>query len=237
LILLGSSTIVTAAVAWSRPRRLSVAVACVALIAAFAQVIPASAGPDLPPWAQVTLRPTARLGPSKSQAWTPVASMALGGAPAAALYENQLGETDIRIRRRNQTGSSTDHGGPASVPPETTAERLLAGSVAMLLPRWLSARFHWIVMGGGRGLWAFADLDKILFDATLCAALVLAWRQFRNGGVPHAVFWHVTITTLFLAGPLVYTAANFGTLLRQRAMLCACVILLPLTISWPAERD
>ena len=69
----------------------------------------------------------------------------------------------------------------------------------------------------------------------LCGALLLAWQELRSGGLLHPLFWHVAITTLLLAGPFVYTAINFGTLLRQRGMIYVCFVLLPLTIGRPTS--
>ena len=76
----------------------------------------------------------------------------------------------------------------------------------------------------------FADLDTVLFDVVLCGALLLAWQQFRSGGMPHPIFWHVALTLLLLTGPLVYTTLNFGTLLRQRGMVYLCFVMLPIAI-------
>jgi hypothetical protein len=236
LILLGSTAIVLAAVVVSsRPRRVGPALACAALLFGFTQFIPAGAGLDLPPWAQVALRPTAPLVESKSKAWSPLASMP--SATAAELDKTFPGETDIRIVRTHAPWSSDPGDAGEAVHPESAGERIVAGSLVMLLPRFVVGRFNWIVMRGGRGLWVFADVDTMLFDAVLCGALLLAWQQFRNGGLPHPIFLHVAITLLLLSGPLVYTAVNFGTLLRQRGMIYLCFVMLPLTIGRATPRE
>ena len=248
LMLLASSSIVMALVVYqAKARRLRVVATGAALMVALAEMMSFGAGPDLPIWAQKIVRPFARPFASKTKGQNIVESM---DRARQSLYRYN-GATDIRIVRRSRSvpalkaapGSAATLGDVPSqqvrfeiVPPTAAIDRMFAGTVAMLVPRWVATRLRWIDMGGGRGLWALADLDTMLFDATLCGALVLAWRQLRSGGVPHALFWHVMLTALVMAGPLVYTALNFGTLFRQRAMIDVCFVLLPLTIGRPSSQ-
>jgi hypothetical protein len=228
LMLLLSSVAVAAWLVYrSTGRRAMLAVSGIVLVVALAQMFTVGAGPYLPRWAEPLQRPTAsRIVALPSAPTAVVATMESARKDVLILK----GGTDILIVRHRRSGLPADDERPEAVRPETTAERIFAGSVAMVVPRWLASRFQWIKMGGGRGLWIFAETDTIVFDATCAVAFLLVWRRLRRGGVPHPLFWHVAMTTVLLTAPLVYTAANFGTLFRQRAMVTVCAVLLPLAI-------
>ena len=56
--------------------------------------------------------------------------------------------------------------------PESTDGRLVSGFAALLLPHGLANKLGLISVGGGRGLWWFADLDTVLFDGLVVLTAV-----------------------------------------------------------------
>ena len=83
-------------------------------------------------------------------------------------------------------------------------------------------------IGGGRGLWVFAELDTIAFDAVLIFAIVYIVRGRRR---ITPLFVLVLLVFVASAGPMVYTVANFGTLFRLREMLYFLAAILPVTLA------
>ena len=51
----------------------------------------------------------------------------------------------------------------------------------MFLPRILAESLGIIRVGGGRGLWLFAEIDTIVFDLVLIYAIVHCARSLRRG--------------------------------------------------------
>jgi hypothetical protein len=101
------------------------------------------------------------------------------------------------------------------------------GLTAMFIPRFIAQALGFFEIGGGRGLWFFAELDTIFFDATILALLICLLRYGRRSTWADATVWQVALTTLLTAGALAYVITNFGTLMRHRAMVFAgvCVLL------------
>jgi len=85
-----------------------------------------------------------------------------------------------------------------------------------------------IRVGGGRGLWLFAELDTIAFDIVLLFAIVYVLRA-RARMTP--LFILLLLVFLMTAVPLVYTVNNFGTLFRLRQMLFFLAAMLPVTLA------
>ena len=69
--------------------------------------------------------------------------------------------------------SVTTRIGGAVILPTTPASRLFTGYVAMIVPHVIAERLGLIHVGGGRGLWLFADVDTLVFDAVLLFAFSL----------------------------------------------------------------
>jgi len=112
--------------------------------------------------------------------------------------------------------------------PDTPLEKIATGALAMFVPRAVGQGLGLITIGGGRGLWLFADLDTLVLDVIVIVALVLVSRQIAAGRQPQPVFWAVLSVTLMMAVSLAYQGSNFGTLFRQRGMVALGLMLLPL---------
>ena len=117
-------------------------------------------------------------------------------------------------------------------PPEPTAPsfaaRMISGVAAAFLPRVLGQALGLVSIGGGRGLWMFAELDTLAFDAVLLFAIVYVART-RSRITP--LFVLVLLIFLADAVPMVYAVTNFGTLFRLREMLYFLAVLVPLTLA------
>jgi hypothetical protein len=119
---------------------------------------------------------------------------------------------------------------PAAV-PQSTRVRLITGTAATFLPRFVAQAFGLIDVRGGRGLWLFVELDTLAFDAVVLFAIFYTVSMLVRG--------RARITPLFIllilgfaatAVPMAYSVSNFGTLFRLREMLYVMAALLPLTL-------
>jgi hypothetical protein len=103
-----------------------------------------------------------------------------------------------------------------------------AGLMAILLPHFVIERLDFVQIGGGRGLFWFADLDTIVFDIVCFTASLLVFRRWRSMLWSNPLFWLVTLATLFIAIPLLYAVTNFGALLRFRGMMYVLLAIAPM---------
>jgi hypothetical protein len=132
----------------------------------------------------------------------------------------------------------TSNPAPAPVPapqppPQTVASRVTTGFAAMFLPRILAESLGIIRVGGGRGLWLFAELDTIMFDCVLLYAIVHCTRSLRRGRARLTATFVLCIVVLVMtAGPMLYTVNNFGTLFRLRLMVYYLAAILPITLRY-----
>lgn len=115
--------------------------------------------------------------------------------------------------------------------PETTAGRIAAGAAAVFLPLSLAEALELIDVGGGKGLFLFAEVDTIFMNMVLLVAATALFLGFRRGGSRNAVAWSLIAFAVIVAGPLLYTINNFGTLFRHREMIFIAIALLPLAIA------
>ena len=115
--------------------------------------------------------------------------------------------------------------------PATPAQRMFTGLIALTLPRAIAVRLDLLDIRGGRGLWAFADLDTLFFDATLILAIVSLVVAFRRGTVATPLMVLVLFTTFAIGGGLAYVVSNYGTLFRLREMIWICLALIPFVVS------
>lgn len=114
--------------------------------------------------------------------------------------------------------------------------RLLSGAAALTLPRSVGEALGLFHIGGGRGMLWFTEVDTVLFDVVLlCALLALAVRSSAPWRNP--LTWLVLLVTLLIAGPLIYSVSNFGTLFRLREMVYVGLLLTPLAVAARGERD
>jgi hypothetical protein len=121
--------------------------------------------------------------------------------------------------------------GEESLLPPRFATRVITGFTAMFLPRFLGEWLGLIRVGGGRGLWLFAELDTLIFDLVLLYAIVHCARSLRRGRAKlTATFVFCVLVFGMTAGPLLYTVNNFGTLFRLRLMVYCLAAILPVTL-------
>ena len=124
---------------------------------------------------------------------------------------------------------------PRQPTPQTFSQRIISGFAAMFLPRGVAEAFGLIRVGGGRGLWLFVELDTVVFDLVLLYAIVYCARALiRSRGRVTPLFVLLLLVFVMLAGPMIYTVTNFGTLFRLRQMLYVIAAILPVTL---AERE
>ncbi len=124
-------------------------------------------------------------------------------------------------------GFERQHGGTTIAPGRAGAEKA-APAAAALVPRAVGQPLGLFEVGGGRGLWLFAEIDTLALDAVLVFALAYCVRARRR---VTPLFVLVLLVFLATAGPMLYTVTNFGTLLRLRGMLYFLAAALPLTLA------
>lgn len=110
---------------------------------------------------------------------------------------------------------------------DTRPDRFLRGCVAFFLPHAIAGGN----IGGGRGLWLFADADTIFFDLVLLGAIVALFRAPREKW-RNPMFWLVLATTIVMSAAFIYCVSNFGALFRYRSMIFIGVVLLPVVAVW-----
>jgi hypothetical protein len=120
---------------------------------------------------------------------------------------------------------------PASSVEQSFVSRLITGFAALLLPRSIAESLGILHVGGGRGLWLFAETDTIFLDLVLLYTIFYCVRNLRAGRAQvTATFVWCLLLLIMTAGPMVYTVNNFGTLFRLRLMVFFLVAVLPLTL-------
>jgi hypothetical protein len=110
---------------------------------------------------------------------------------------------------------------------------MIAGVAAAFLPRFIAQPLGLVHVGGGRGLWLFADLDTLVFDAVLVAAAIYCIRARRR---VTPLFGFVLLVLVATGAPMIYTVSNFGTLFRLRDMLYSLAAVLPVTLAPDSPR-
>lgn len=123
---------------------------------------------------------------------------------------------------------------PPVVVPEPSPRlsvKMILGAAAMFLPRSIAQPLGLVRIGGGRGLWLFADVDTVVFDFVIVFAFAFCARQLvRRQGRITPLFILVALLFAALTAPMIYSVTNFGTLFRLRQMLYVFAALLPLTL-------
>lgn len=120
---------------------------------------------------------------------------------------------------------------PEPVASPRTTTRILTGFSAMFLPRMVGQSLGLIHVGGGRGLWLFAEADTIVFDLVLLYAIFYSVRALKKDRAAiTATFVFCLLVFVMTAGPLLYAVNNFGTLFRLRLMVYCLAAILPITL-------
>ncbi|MGK2857911.1 MAG: hypothetical protein ACSLFQ_11960 [Thermoanaerobaculia bacterium] len=111
---------------------------------------------------------------------------------------------------------------------------LIARTVACVVPRFIAMPAGLVEIGGGRGLWAIAELDTIAFVAFAISAIALAWK--RGAGALRDPLVLLLLLSVLGAMSMLYVVNNFGTLLRLREMVLLPLLLMAVAAS-PTSRD
>jgi hypothetical protein len=149
--------------------------------------------------------------------WILLAGVVLPAAPAAFV--------DVQDARRRfiEVGGAT-----AIYPPS-------AAGVALFLPRFVGQALGLFSIGGGRGFWAFAEVDTLFFLAATIVSGVLATRAVRRARRLPPVALQVLVSALLVTIGLSSVVTNFGTLFRLRETILVCLACLPLAAMDRAE--
>jgi hypothetical protein len=152
-----------------------------------------------------------------------------------------LANVDRTIKPEGETETEAATGlqaQPAGTVPRSTIGRIVAGVVAVVVPRFISESLGIIHVGGG-GLWPVVEADTLLFDMLLIVVIFNVVSAASAGGLRDPSFWLVALMTGGIAILLTYTISNFGTLFRHRSMiLLGLALLLAVTrVSPPAPAN
>lgn len=112
-----------------------------------------------------------------------------------------------------------------------------AAAVALFLPRFVGDALGLFSIGGGRGLWAFAEVDTLFFLAAAIVSGVLATRAVRGARRLTPVALQVLVSVLLITVGLSSVVTNFGTLFRLRGLILVCLACLPLAATEDPEKD
>lgn len=167
--------------------------------------------PSQPPTTPPVTPPPATPAPAKVAVATPAP------APAARGQQQQL-----PTEERGMPGSEMEV-------PKTFSGRMISGLSAMFLPPRLAMSLGLLSLGGGRGLWLFADVDTLLFNALILAILISFAIALRRGAWRDPFVWYLVVITAIMTVVLAYAISNYGTLLRHREMVVTTMSLLALT--------
>jgi hypothetical protein len=154
---------------------------------------------------------------------------AVGGARLDTFVSSTVRGTEWVRTQFDRTRASTQ-----LVFPEGTSRpaRWLGGLIAATVPHFAIEWIGFPRIGGGRGLFWFADIDTIVFDATIILSSVLLWRGREPGRRWNALAWLCPVVVVLLALPMLYAITNFGTLMRLRGMLYVALAIAPLAQAW-----
>jgi hypothetical protein len=184
---------------------------------------------SVPP-ATGTVQPTSAMVGASQTTPKPTAAKPTAPKPTAAKPTALKPTAPLVQANRPSPGRRDAHAAvarPSPPPmPKTTAQRLIAGGVALLLPRSLGNALGLISIGGGRGMMWFADVDTVLMDILLLIVLAVIVRSFRRGAWKDVFVWYLLFVTVGIFLALAYTISNYGTLLRHRGMMLTTAMLL-----------
>ncbi len=233
LLLAGTAVAAVVSLLQSPGRRVLRAAAAMVTMLVLTQAVTTGAGPFLPQWGHEALSPWTGRRALESLQEIPAQSVAVANKVRDGLIEAG-GGTEIRLGESAPSVAAPGVAAPSVAAPRrpaTAFEKTFAGAVAMVVPRVVAQALGLIEVGGGRGLWAFAELDTVVLDLVLVGAGFLVFLQLRQGRVPLPAFWGLLVVTALIAAGLAYEGSNFGTLFRQRGMAAVGVMLLPLLLA------
>lgn len=156
-------------------------------------------------------------------------------APFAGAQRREARAWALELERAAIRSSRAEDPEPREFPRHSRVTRLALGLLVLLVPVSILTAVGILDLSGGRGLWWFAELDTLAFDAMLVVTMVLALRQLRGGLRGHVLFWPVVFLLLVSAVAIAYVSTNYGTLIRHRGLVFLSLCLLAL-VSGQSER-
>lgn len=121
-------------------------------------------------------------------------------------------------------------------PPEEWSSSLLTGLAATFLPRAVGRSLGLYSIGGGRGAWAFAELDTLCFLAACLLGGLWTVRAAWRAGRLSPLALQAALSALLIAAGLAFVVTNYGTLFRLREMILMPLSLAPLAATLGSER-
>ncbi|MCM2314059.1 MAG: hypothetical protein NDJ92_02765 [Thermoanaerobaculia bacterium] len=111
-----------------------------------------------------------------------------------------------------------------------------ARAAMVVLPRFVAMPLGIAKVGGGRGLWLFAEVDTIAFVAVALYAIGVAWRaRSRRLALDGTLVLALALIAVTL--PMLWAVNNFGTLLRFREMFMIPLLVVPLVAASQLHLD
>ena len=155
----------------------------------------------------------------------------LGGGEELRRVQRRIARPEHARMNFDQTGGGTHIIAGPLLAQGGRARSFAAGLAATFLPRTVAQPAGLVRIGGGRGLWFFADIDTLVFDAMIVIAIAWCIRRLRAGASLSPAFVFFLLLLLITAGPLIYSVTNFGTLFRLRQLIYVLAVLLPMTLA------
>jgi hypothetical protein len=123
--------------------------------------------------------------------------------------------------------TASDAAKPESV--RARVEHLWRGYAALFVPISVLRATSIVKFEGGAGLLVITDIDTIVIDMTVLAALCLFVMSARAHGIsPGSVF--VLVLAILLSASLAYVVTNYGTLFRLRLLAVTPLWMLPVML-------
>ncbi len=133
------------------------------------------------------------------------------------------------------SGGASQIGGTGAAMGEWSSS-VLTGLAAIFLPRFVGTSLGLFSIGGGRGAWAFVELDTLFFLVACIYSGVLTVRAARRAAGISPLALQALLSALLIAVGLAYVVTNFGTLLRLREMILMPLSLAPLAATVASSR-
>lgn len=177
--------------------------------------------PTSVPLAAATATPLAATAPPLAAAAPPLAATA---APLAAKTASPT-HAPVRAAAKVIEAPRVEKRGDGPL-PHSAGARIVAGTVAVIVPRFAGEALGIIDVTGEGGFWPMVDADTLMFDLLLLYVLFQVIRGIGAGAMRNAAFWLVGFMTVGITILLTYTISNFGTLFRHRSMIFVGLCLL-----------
>jgi len=223
----------------SSRRRWRRVVAGASLWILLSQVVVWSGGPLLPSTVRAVLMPYGSAPAPESPATTsgeqasgpllrPLAKMREGFVTSGAASQISAGAPEPVVAPPGPPPATSPISPPVAGPRPGWSRTLLAGLAATFLPRVVGSSLGLFSIGGGRGAWAYVELDTLFFTTACVLSVLLTVRAARRAGRISPLALQAMLSALLIAVALAYVVAVFGTLFRLREMILMPLSLAPL---------